>query len=111
MPQTAGRTAAAPRTAAGAVRIRTARLAAHDDLAGVVRGLTLDALEPPVYAALPSLVLVETTPARIAVTLREPLASFAQAHGCREVAAHGEVLDGVRVATVVLTRHPEPVGR
>lgn len=95
----------------GAVRIRTARLAPGDDLAGTVCTLTLEALEPPTYAALPSLVDVRTSAASIAVTLREPLASFAHGHGCRAVAAHAAVHDGARVATVVLTRHPEPVAR
>ncbi len=94
---------------AGAVRIRTAPVGSHTDLADTVRALTLDALDPPMYAALPELVGVEAHGEQIVVTLREPLASFARRHGCQTVSAHGHVHEGAPIATVLLTRHPDPV--
>lgn len=94
---------------AGAVRIRTAPVGSHTNLADTVRGLTLDALDPPAYAALPQHVDVEARGEQIVVTLREPLASFARGHGCRAVSAHGHVNEGAPIATVVLTRHPDPL--
>lgn len=96
--------------AAGAVRIRTAPVGARSDLDGTLRALTLAALEPPLDAARTELVHVDTRTRPITVTLLEPLATFARLHGCRSVAAHGHRHDGVEVATVVLTRHPQPVG-
>lgn len=94
---------------AGAVRIRTALVGSHTDLADTVRALTMDALDPPSYAALPQLVDVQASGEQIVVTLREPLAGFALGHGCRTVSVHGHINEGAPIVTVVLTRHPAPL--